>query len=208
LPIAAAQPPTAGPLPTGARLVEAYLAPVAAPFGFEILLVEVAGGAGKKVLRIFLDRQGADTPEAATSDAPRQGGVTIGDCAKMSRMFANALDAAEAAEAGTEVPDGLHRLLAGAYTLEVSSPGLDRPLAKRTHFERHLGDRVEIKTHEPLEEGSNRRTYQATLEQVRADAAAPHDQYAGTIVIHSSEDERSLEVPIPAIRKANVVYEG
>lgn len=191
----------AGPPSTAGREVEAHLRPIAAPFGFDILLVEVAGGAGKKVLRIFLDRPGAE------DGAPGQGGVTIGDCAKMSRLFGNALDAAEAAPAG-DIPDGLRRVLAGAYTLEVSSPGLDRPLARRPHFERAVGQRVEVKTHEPLEEGSNRRTFQGVLEQVSTDPAAPRDDYAGTIAVSLPEDARSIEIPIPAIRKANVIYEG
>lgn len=200
----ASQTPPASPPSTAAREVEAHLGRVAEPFGFEILLVEVAGGPGKKVLRVFLDRPGADGGDGS---ATGQTGVTIGDCAKMSRLFGNALDAAEAAPAG-EIPDGLRRVLAGAYTLEVSSPGLDRPLARRTHFEHQVGQRVEVKTHEPFEEGSNRRSYQGVLEQVSVDAAAQRDDYAGTIVISVPEDARSIEIPIPAIRKANVIYEG
>lgn len=200
---------------SAARVLEAALEPVATPFGFEIIQIEVAGGRGAKVVRVFLDR--LDRVAAAgggegSAEGAAQGGVTIGDCAKMSRLFGNAFDAAEAAAEAGEDPDGtateVARVLDGAYTLEVSSPGLDRPLAKRRHFEQFVGHRVEIKTHEPLEEGSNRRTYHAVLEAVRGDDIAPDDPHAGFIVIQETERDEVHELPLSSIRKANVVYEG
>jgi len=74
-----------------------------------------------KVLRIYID-------QAA--------GITVDDCARVSRQVSAVLD--------VEDP------VAGAYTLEVSSPGLDRPLVKVDDFKRHVGEKIRVRTHEAV----------------------------------------------------------
>ncbi len=93
------------------------LEPGAAALGFELLAVEISGSGGSTVLRAYID--GAD-------------GVAVDDCARVSRQLSAILD--------VEDP------LPGRYTLEVSSPGLDRPLSKRRHFELAIGQDVNIRT--------------------------------------------------------------
>jgi ribosome maturation factor RimP len=100
--------------------------------GFEVVRVEWAGNKRRPILRIRIDR-----PEAADGE-----GVTVDDCAVVSRGLEPWLDALES------VPDG--------YVLEVSSPGVDRPLTRDRDWERFTGRQVAVKGPEPL---AGRATY-------------------------------------------------
>src|SRR5437764_14548186 len=95
---------------------------VAASSGLEVVEVELRGGGKARMLRIFIDK-----PD----------GVTHEDCANLSREIGTILDVEDA------IPGG-------SYTLEVSSPGLDRKLFKAADFERFQGSRVKLKTREPV----------------------------------------------------------
>jgi len=100
------------------------LEPAVAGLGYELLLVEAIGGAGGRILRVTIDAEH---------------GIALGDCEAVSRRLSAVLDTAEAeAEAAA--------VLGRAYTLEVSSPGVERPLVKREHFDRHAGRLVRIRT--------------------------------------------------------------
>jgi len=90
--------------------------------GMELVHVEARRESGGMVLRLFIDREG---------------GVTLDDCARVSRQVSAELD----------VDDPLP----GRYTLEVSSPGLDRPLSKDRDFQRFSGQTVRIVTAAPLD---------------------------------------------------------
>jgi ribosome maturation factor RimP len=83
------------------RLLESVIEPVVETMGFSLCHLEWAGQPGRRTLRVFLDHER---------------GVNLDDCARLNRIISNALDAAEVAP-GSE---RLARLLAGAYTLEVS----------------------------------------------------------------------------------------
>ncbi|MFN4132501.1 MAG: ribosome maturation factor RimP [Caldimicrobium sp.] len=74
------------------------------------------------VLRLYIDKPG---------------GVTIGDCAKISEIVGKILDK--------------ENLIHHAYNLEVSSPGIERPLKKKEHFERFRGEKAKITLKDPLE---------------------------------------------------------
>jgi ribosome maturation factor RimP len=92
-------------------------------------------------------RPDAATSDAATGDgaaaapvddafeARSQGGVHVDDCEKVSRRVSDVLDVADP--------------IKGGFTLEVSSPGFDRPLRKRAHWERFVGHRVKVETSVP-----------------------------------------------------------
>lgn len=95
--------------------IDEMLQPGAEALGYELVAVEMGGG-DNAVVRIYID-----SPD----------GVTVDDCANASRQFSAILD--------VEDP------ISTRYTLEVSSPGIDRPLAKPVHFQKFIGDDVKIK---------------------------------------------------------------
>ena len=95
--------------------MEALLSAGAEALGLEIVAVEMAGG-DRPILRVYIDKSE---------------GVSVDDCAKASQQFSAILD----------VEDPINN----RYTLEVSSPGLDRPLAKPDHFAAVVGEKVKIK---------------------------------------------------------------
>lgn len=95
----------------------ALLDPAAIDHGYELVAVEQAGGRGTPVIRVLLDREG---------------GVTLDAVAAANEWVSEILDA----------EDPFSR----PYTLEISSPGIDRPLVKRSDFERFVGENVHVKT--------------------------------------------------------------
>ena len=139
------------------------LEPVLVRDGYELVEVEWVRGGGRFTLRVFIDRPG---------------GVGIDDCQAVSRTIEPILDVEDFIEP--------------AYDLEVSSPGLDRPLRTPGHFERYAGQRVHVKAYGPVAgtaEGSPpRKNWSGTLRGF-ADGAVlvdvdgvlhriPHDQIA------------------------------
>ena len=96
--------------------------PVAEANGVELWDVEFVKEAGTQYLRVFIDKDG---------------GVDINDCEHVSRALSDALDREDFIEE--------------AYILEVSSPGLGRALKKDKHFEKSLGEEVEVKTYKPVD---------------------------------------------------------
>src|SRR5690349_2728535 len=109
---------------------------VANSSGLEIVELEMRGGGKARMLRIFIDKPG---------------GVTHEDCANLSREVGTILDVEDA------VPGG-------SYTLEVSSPGLDRKLSRPADFERFVGKLVKLTTREPV---LNNRHFEGRLEAFR-----------------------------------------
>lgn len=95
--------------------IEELLNPGAQALGYEIVAVEMSGG-DTSIVRIYIDAEG---------------GINVEDCAKASRQFSAILD--------VEDP------ISNRYNLEVSSPGMDRPLAKPQHFKSVVGEEVKIK---------------------------------------------------------------
>jgi len=104
--------------------IRALAEPLAADLGLEILDVELLGGRGRRVLRITLER-----PEPGAR-------VSIADCEAVSRRIGDVLDAYDAIE--------------GHYLLEVTSPGVDRPLKTPRHFARAVGERVKVRLDRPI----------------------------------------------------------
>jgi ribosome maturation factor RimP len=113
---------------------------VAASRGLEVLDVEFLGGGKARMLRVFLDKPAAGTDPMA--------GVTHEDCANFSREFGTILDVEDA--------------MLGSYTLEVSSPGLDRKLVKAADFTRFTGSRMKLMTRQPV---NNSRHFEGRLER-------------------------------------------
>ena len=113
------------------------LEPGVSAMGFELVDVEVAGSRHNPTLRVYIDSPG---------------GVNVDDCASVSRQLSALLD--------VEDP------LPGHYTLEVSSPGLDRPLVKPEDFRRFVGEKIKVKLQAPL---LGRRNFSGRLVNVAAD---------------------------------------
>lgn len=111
------------------------LDPAVSSLGYELVELEFAPAGSGGVLRLYIDA------------AP---GITLDDCERVSRQVGVVLE--------SEDP------IAGHYTLEVSSPGLDRILRTRAHFERFVGSRVKIQLGAPLD---GRRRFTGTLLEVR-----------------------------------------
>lgn len=115
-----AQPRPAGPSPRQRAAIRAVTAPVVAAAGYDLEELTVARVGRRFLVRVVVD-----------SDR----GVSLDDIAEVSRAVSRALDEAE--EAGGE-------LLAGEYQLEVSSPGVDRPLTQPRHWRRNRGRLVKV----------------------------------------------------------------
>jgi ribosome maturation factor RimP len=111
--------------------IEQLAAPVLQEHGAELVDLEFVHDHGQWVLRFFLDRQG---------------GITLDDCATISDHLGRILDATD--------------LIAQSYSLEVSSPGLNRPLRKEADYVRFAGERVDVTLYAPL---NGRRHYRGRL---------------------------------------------
>lgn len=172
-----------------AGALEAAVDPVARAMGFEIVLLEWAGGRGSRILRVYLDH-------------PR--GVSLDDCTRMSGVLSNALDAAEADPQSPE----LAAVLASPYTLEVSSPGVDRPLVRLSHFARFVGGRAVVRTHHPLagQGSSDQRTFHGRIVGTEVDAAAADDDRRGTVLLRALDSDTIYKISLADIRRANLVY--
>ncbi len=108
-----------------ARQISALLAPTVAALGLELLGVEYLTMPGGAVLRLYIDVPAAEADESGEARA-----VGIEECEQVSREVSAQLD--------VEDP------ISGHYTLEVSSPGLDRPLFTPAHFERFIGESAKV----------------------------------------------------------------
>ena len=141
----------------------ALLEPEVAALGYELVELEFHPHRGGGLLRLYIDRPAADA-------------VTVDDCEIVSRRVSERLDASDA--------------IKSAYTLEVSSPGLDRPLRTRAHYQRFAGSRVHVETTLPRD---GRRRWTGQLKSVGDDA----------IVLEV--DGEAVELGLQEIRTARLV---
>lgn len=131
-------------------------------YGYELVHLELMGREKSRVLRLYID-------------AP--GGVTLDDCVFISRQVSSLLDVEDPIE--------------GNYSLEVSSPGIERPLAKKEHFEQAVGERIEVTT---LAKCDGRRKILGQLLTV-ADHALEVDVEGATIKIDMNNIRRARLKP-------------
>ncbi len=135
--------------PGRAARVAALIEPVLADLGYRLVRVRISGLAGCTV-QIMAER--AD------------GTMTIEDCEAASRALSPALDAADPID--------------GSYRLEISSPGIDRPLVRRTDFDRYAGHVAQVEMHVPID---GRRRFRGELrgtegEYIRLGAERPEER--------------------------------
>ncbi|UCJ19252.1 ribosome maturation factor RimP [Pseudomonas sp. MM211] len=141
--------------------LQALVAPVVEALGYECWGIEFLSQGRHSLLRIYIDS--AD-------------GILIDDCEKVSRQISGVLD--------VEDP------IAAEYTLEVSSPGMDRPLFTLVQFGSHVGEQVKIKLRSPFE---GRRNFQGLLRGVEEE----------DVVVQV--DDHEFLLPIDLIDKANII---
>jgi ribosome maturation factor RimP len=144
---------------------------VAASYGLEIFDVSFRREGPGMVLRVQIDRPGP----AATAEES----VSVADCASVSRDLSAILD----------VDD----VVAAAYTLEVSSPGLDRPLTRPDDYERFAGRFAKLVLREPVD---GQKYFKGRLGGVDS----------GHVLI-DGEDRRTHRVPLDIIARANLEVE-
>lgn len=166
---------------------------VAASSGLEVVEIEFLGGGKARVLRVFLDKPASVADSASAAQGATQAGVTHEDCANFSREFGTILDVEDA------VPGG-------SYTLEVSSPGLDRKLIKAADFTRFTGSRVKLMTRQPV---NNNRHFEGRLESFH-DGRLTLDL---SVASHKSRKKmgtaagQKIEIEFANVEKANLVPE-
>jgi ribosome maturation factor RimP len=150
---------------------------VAGSSGLEILDIEFRGSGPARMLRVFLDKPGwaAGDPLA---------GVTHGDCANFSREFGTILDVEDA------IPGN-------SYTLEVSSPGLDRKLTKAADFERFVGNRMKVMTKNPV---NNNRYFEGRLESFRDGLLTLN------LSVASKKSQKKMGVTAPEKQKVDIEF--
>jgi ribosome maturation factor RimP len=171
---------------------------VAESHGLEITDLDFRGGSGKagRLLRIFIERNAAGRKALQEQAAALPNvnvdwlaGITHDDCALFSQEVSTILDIEDV------VPGG-------AYTLEVSSPGLDRKLSKAADYQRFVGSRVKLMTREPI---AGNRHFEGRL-----------DSFDGSrISLESSpgkkkgkpQESRKIEIDLANVERANLVPE-
>jgi ribosome maturation factor RimP len=147
------------------RRVWALAAPLAAREGMEIVDIEFRreGARAGRVLRLYLDKEG---------------GPSMDDLGRVSRALSDILDAEDAVD--------------GPYTLEVSSPGINRPLTRPEHFARFVGKRIRVRTRDAIH---GRRSFLGILGDVIED----------TIIL--KQDGTEFPIPFTMIEKSNYEHD-
>lgn len=144
--------------------LQQIVARVVEPMGFDLVGIEHRpAGHGNGLLRVYIDREG---------------GINLDHCAEVSRQLSAMLD--------VEDP------ITDAYVLEVSSPGLDRPLFSKSDFERFAGSTVNIRLRDKVD---GRRRFRGVLRGVDVD-----------LVLVDIDDDR-WELPLELIEQARLVPE-
>ena len=151
--------------------VGAVAARVAQSFGLDIFDVQFRRESSGFVLRVQLDRPGS----AATAEES----VSVDDCARVSRDLSAILDVED--------------IVPGAYVLEVSSPGLDRPLRSEDDYRRFAGRRAKIVVRDRIDGQS---FFKGRLEGV-----------SGRSVVVLGDDGRRHQVPLESITRSNLEVE-
>ncbi len=142
--------------------LQTHIEPTVTGLGYELLGLERSRGGGGQFLRLYIDH--AD-------------GITVEDCERVSRQVSDLLDAED--------------LVRGEYTLEVSSPGLDRPLFTLEQHQRFVGEQVSLRLRAPV---AGRRRVQGRLLAVDADSLS----------VALAEDE-VLNIPFRDVDRSRLV---
>ncbi len=149
--------------------VSAIAQPILDALRLELVEIEFKRSGREAILRLFIDKEG---------------GVTLDDCADVSRELSLVLDVED--------------FIPCAYNLEVSSPGLDRPLKTPADYERFAGRLIKVRTYEPFcdDDGNKRKTFLGTLEGLTD----------GVVRMRLTEGQTAA-IPLERVAKANLEFE-
>jgi ribosome maturation factor RimP len=154
--------------------LERSIGQVIEPLGFELVALERGGGRRRPLLRLRVDRIGG---------VPGRSSLTAEDCAIVSRAVEARFD--ETGEAGD------------SYILEVSSPGVERPLVRPGDFDRCLGMEIRVRGFGPL--AGDRKQLEGSLLRVEEGGEGERSIVIGL-------DEGEVSVPLRDVAKAQLVY--
>ena len=149
--------------------VSAIAQPILDALRLELVEIEFKRSGREAILRLFIDKEG---------------GVTLDDCADVSRELSLVLDVED--------------FIPCAYNLEVSSPGLDRPLKTPADYERFTGRLIKVRTYEPFcdDDGNKRKTFLGTLEGL-----------TDRVVRMKLTEGQTAAIPLERVAKANLEFE-
>ncbi|MEL1249606.1 ribosome maturation protein RimP [Aurantiacibacter gilvus] len=152
-----------------ARLTELF-EPLAAAQGFELVRVKMTGSGDERTLQIM-------------AEDPATGQLVVDQCAALSRAISDRID---------EIEEGGEELVEGAYNLEVSSPGIDRPLTRPKDFANWAGHEAKIALSEKID---GHRKFVGELVGIDGDVVTIEDKQAGAVA-----------VPLSKVHSAQLVY--
>ncbi len=141
--------------------VERLVLPILEEEGMELVDIEYKMGKGRGILRLYIDKPG---------------GIKIDDCERLSQRIEPIIDRTD--------------IIRGHYLLEVSSPGLDRPLKREKDFKRFIGRLIKVKTFSPID---NQKRFVGTLKDYKEERVALE-----------TKEGKIIEIPIKNIAKANL----
>ncbi len=149
--------------------VTALALPLTASMGLELVDVEYRRTGRDATLSLFIDKNG---------------GVTLDDCAEFSGEFSLLLD--------------IEDIIPCEYTLETSSPGLDRPIKRVEDYTRFTGKLARIRTYEPFQDGggNRRKTFLGILEGIE-----------NGMVLMKLKEGQIASIPLEKIARANLEFE-
>jgi ribosome maturation factor RimP len=145
------------------KQISDLIEPILEELGFQLVDVEYLSDRGRWTLRLYIDREG---------------GVTIDDCVKVSNELGDLID--------------IKNIIEHEYVLEVSSPGLNRPLKKEADFLRVIGKKIKVRTRMPLK---GQRNFTGILMDFKEHEL--YIQWEGQLITMAWTD----------VEKANLVYE-
>jgi ribosome maturation factor RimP len=139
---------------------------------------QIADGEGMEVVDVELRREGSRGGRVLRLYLDKDGGPNIDELGRVSRQLSELLDTQDIVE--------------GSYTLEVSSPGINRPLKKPEHFQRFIGKRVRVRTGDMIE---GRRSFLGILNEVTGEK------------IKIEVEGKQYEIPFSMIEKSNYEHD-
>jgi ribosome maturation factor RimP len=142
------------------------------------LATQIADGEAMEVVDVELRHEGSRAGRVLRLYLDKEGGPNVDDLGRVSRQLSDLLDD--------------HDIVEGSYTLEVSSPGINRPLTKPEHFQRFLGKRVRIRTGDMID---GRRSFLGILSEVSGDT------------IKIDVEGKPYQIPFSMIEKSNYEHD-
>jgi ribosome maturation factor RimP len=142
------------------------------------LATQIADGEAMEVIDVELRREGTRAGRVLRVYLDKEGGPNVDDLGRVSRQLSELLDSQDIVE--------------GSYTLEVSSPGINRPLKKPEHFQRFIGKRVRIRTGDMID---GRRSFLGILSEVSGDT------------IRIEVEGKPYQIPFSMIEKSNYEHD-